>query len=237
MDIQETIKNYHPSDATIELVRSSDLLLIAGIVGAGKDTVIKELLKDGRFRSIISHTTRVPRQNHGIMEVNHQDYHFVSLDKAAQLVNDKAFVEAKYVHGNVYGTSAAEIQKIRDDGKTATTDIDIQGVIEYLELKPDTKAIFLLPPSVDTWLARLERRYGEIDYTDLDFKKRLATALAEITHIKSDPRFILVINDDLATTVDRIKKVVAGERGATSEYAEAITEHLLEFLKSRASKN
>lgn len=234
MDIQEAIKNYQPSNETVELVRSSDLLLISGIVGAGKDTVIKELLSDDRFRPIISHTTRMPRQNHGIMEVDHQDYHFIGLDEAAQLVHDEAFVEVKYVHGNVYGTSVAEIKKINDAGKIATTDIDIQGVMEYLELKPDTKAIFLLPPSVDTWLARLERRYGEIDYTNIDFKKRLATALTEITHIKSDPRFVLVINDDLATTVDRIKKVVAGEREATSEYAEVITEHLLEFLERRA---
>ena len=150
MDIQEAIKNYRPSEQTIDLVRSSDLLLVAGIVGAGKDTVIKELLKDDRFRPIISHTTRAPRQNHGIMEVNHQDYHFVNLDQAAQLVSEKAFVEAKYVHGNVYGTSAAEIKSIHDDGKTATTDIDIQGVMEYLNLKPETKAIFLLPPRVDT---------------------------------------------------------------------------------------
>lgn len=234
MEIKEQIEGYRPSDETVQLVRSSELLLIAGIVGAGKDTVIKELLKDDRFRPIISHTTRAPRQNHGVMEVNHEDYHFISLDEAAKLVGENAFVEAKYVHGNVYGTSKAEIERIKEAGKIATTDIDIQGVIEYLELKPDTKAIFLLPPSVDTWLARLERRYGEIDYTNLDFKKRLATALAEITHIKSDPRFVLVINDDLATTVDRIKKVVAGEREVTSEYAEAITEHLLEFLKQRA---
>lgn len=233
MDIEEAIKKYTPSDEVVSLVRSSELLLIAGIVGAGKDTVIRELLKDDRFQPIVSHTTRSPRQNHGVMEVNHEDYHFVSLDEAAELVRERAFVEVKNNHGNIYGTSAHEIQSIKAAGKIATTDIDIKGVMEYLELKADTKAIFLLPPSVDTWLSRLERRYGELDYSDPDLKKRFATAQYEITHIKSDPRFILVINDDLATTVDRILKVIDGEREATSEYAGAITEHLLEFLSQR----
>lgn len=233
MEIEEAIKNYTPSEEVISLVRSSDLLLISGIVGAGKDTVIHELLKDDKFQPIISHTTRAKRQNHGIWEVNHEDYHFISLDEAAELVRERAFVEVKNNHGNIYGTSAEEIKRISQTRKIATTDIDIKGVMEYLELKPDTKAIFLLPPSVDTWLARLERRYGELDYSDPDLQKRFATAQYEISHIKSDPRFVLVINDDLATTVDRIKKIVNGERHETSEYAEAITEHLLEFLKTK----
>lgn len=234
MDIETAIAKYTPSAEVVELVKSTELLLIAGIVGAGKDTIIHELLKDDRFSPIVSHTTRNPRQNHGVMEVNHEDYHFVSLDEAAELVEQRAFVEVKNNHGNIYGTSAAEIQKIKEAGRVATTDIDIKGVMEYLELKADTKAIFLLPPSVETWLARLERRYGELDFSDPDLKKRFATAQYEITHIKSDPRFIVIINDDLATTVGRIVKVVDGERHETSEYAEAITEHLLEFLQSKS---
>ena len=233
MNIEDAIKDYEPSAATIEVVKGSNLLLVAGIVCAGKDTVIKELLKNDTYLPIISHTTRPPRENHGIMEVNHEDYHFITLDQAASLVNERAFIEVKYVHGNVYGTSVAELERIKTVGKVATTDIDIQGVMEYLELKPETKAIFLLPPSVDTWLRRLEKRYGNSERHAGEIATRFKTAYDEIMHIKSDPRFVLIINDDLATTVDRVHKVVKGERGETSEYAEAVTEHLLEFLQTK----
>lgn len=221
------------SDSTVDLVKATKLLLIAGIVGGGKNTVINELLKNSGYHLIISHTTRSPRNNHGVMERDGVDYHFITLDDAEVLVKEKAFVEAKYVHGNVYGTSAAELQLVHDTAKIAVTDIDIQGVVEYLDIKPDTHAIFLIPPSIETWLSRLERRYGALDEHQDEIQKRFRTAYDEITHIMEDRRFILVVNDDLPTTVERISKIVAGERDQTSDYAYTVAEHLLEYLRHR----
>jgi guanylate kinase len=233
MDIAKTINNYRPAEDTLALVRSTKLLLIAGIVGGGKNTVINELLNDEQYHLIISHTTRAPRENHGVMERDGQDYHFSSLEDVQSMLAERAFIEAKYVHGNVYGTSAAELQLIHDAEKIAVTDIDIQGVVEYLDIKPDTHAVFLIPPSIETWLARLERRYGALDSHQEEIQKRFKTAYDEITHIMEDRRFILVVNDDLTTTVERITKIVNGERDQTSEYAYTIAEHLLEYLRSR----
>jgi len=233
MNLEESIKQYRVSDETAELVRATRLLLIAGVVGGGKNTVINELLKNSdTYHEIVSHTTRSPRVNHGKAEQDGVDYHFVSLDEAERLINQNAFVEAKYVHGNVYGTSVSELEKAHSAGHVAVTDIDIHGVVEYLDIKPDTHAIFLLPPSVETWLKRLERRYGDLkNHTD-EINTRFKTAYQEIKHIQKDPRFVIVINDDLETTVERIEQVVAGETGKSSEYAEAVTEHLLSFLES-----
>lgn len=229
----KTINNYRPAEDALELVRSTKLLLIAGIVGGGKNTVINELLNDERYHLIISHTTRAPRENHGVLERDGEDYHFRSLEDVQLMLTDRAFVEAKYVHGNVYGTSTAELQLVHDAGKIAVTDIDIQGVVEYLDIKPDTHAIFLIPPSIETWLSRLERRYGALDSHHEEIQKRFKTAYDEITHIMEDRRFILVVNDDLTTTVERIAKIVNGERDQTSEYAYTVAEHLLEYLRSR----
>lgn len=221
------------SSRAAELVRSTELLLVAGIVGGGKNTIINELLKSDEYHEIVSHTTRAPRNNHGVMERDGVDYHFISLQQAEQLIKDKAFIEAKYVHGNVYGTSVAELQTAHDNGKIAVTDIDIKGVVEYLDIKPDTHAIFLLPPSVETWLSRLERRYGNLTDHEEEIEKRLQTAKEEIEFIRQDKRFILVVNDDLETTVERIAQVVKGERDHTSEFALTITEHLLEYISHR----
>lgn len=231
MQLADLITTYQMSPSVIRLVQHTKLLLIAGIVGGGKNTIINELLRDDRYRPIISHTTRAPRVNHGAVERDGVDYHFVSLKEAARLLHDQAFIEAKYVHGNVYGTSAAELQRVHDAGKIAVTDIDIQGVVEYLDIKPDTHAIFLIPPSIETWLSRLERRYGALESHQEEIQKRFRTAYDEITHIMEDRRFILVVNDDLTTTVERISKIVAGERDQTSDYAYTVAEHLLEYLR------
>lgn len=215
------------------LVENTPLLLIAGVVSAGKDTTVNELLKNNRYYNIISHTTRVPRENHGVLEENHKDYHFISLVEAERMVGNKEFIETKYVHGNVYGTSAQELQNASDSGKTAMTDIDIEGVHEYLSVKADTHAVFLLPPSVDTWMKRLEKRYGDLSVHSEEITKRFQTAFDEITKARSDNRFILVVNDDLETTVKRIQGIVDGLEQGSSEYARVVTDHLLHFLKTR----
>lgn len=233
MKLKEQINNYQMPESARHLVQSTRLLLVSSIVGGGKDTVVTELRKSDDFYRIVSHTTRHPRTNHGVQEIDGKDYHFVSLDTATILLEEDAFIEAKYVHGNVYGTSVSEVQQAHDYNKIAVTDIDIQGVLEYLDVKPNTHAVFLLPPSVDTWLERLEKRYGNLEDHKDELSKRFRTAHDEIIHIQSDKRFILVVNDDLSTTVNRIQGIVSGEIDHTSGYAESIAEHLLDYLKTQ----
>lgn len=234
MSLESSIKQYRIPEANAELVRATQLLLIAGVVGGGKNTVINKIKENAnRYHEIVSHTTRKPRVNHGVPEKDGVDYHFVTPEEAEKLVNKGAFIEVKYVHGNVYGTTANELQVALNNRKIALTDVDVQGVVEYLDIKPDMHAIFLLPPSVDTWLKRLERRYGDLETHKDEVAKRFQTAKTEIEHIQQDTRFILVINDDLDTTVQRIEGILDGSVTESSEYAEAVTEHLLDYLKTK----
>lgn len=233
MILEKQIEQYRMTDAAMELVQQTRLLLIASVVGGGKNTIVNELLKSGDFHHIISQTTRQPRINHGVMEQTGHDYNFISLEEAQQLIATQAFIEAKYVHGNVYGTTVSEIQSAHDEKKIAVTDLDIKGVVEYLDVKPDTHAVFLLPPSVDTWIKRLENRYGNLDDHQDEITKRFRTAYEEIKHIQDDERFVLIINDDLPTTVERVRRVLDGSVDHSSEYAMVVTEHLLDFLQAK----
>lgn len=236
-NIQTLIEQYQISASTADLVKSAPLLLISGVVGGGKNTVINEILKEhDRYSEIVSHTTRPPRANQGVMEQEGVDYHFIDAEAATRMIENQEFIEVKCVHGNLYGTSAAELKRTMELNKIAITDVDIHGVIEYLDIKPDTHAIFLLPPSVETWMKRLERRYGDLSQHEAEIIKRLKTAQNEITHTAKDKRFILVINDDLGTTVERITQIVDGERSETSEYAYTIVEHLLEYIGRRVGR-
>ena len=66
--IEAAISRYRMSDGVSELVRSTKLLLISGVVGGGKNTVINELFDEAKYHMIVSHTTRAPRVNHGLLE-------------------------------------------------------------------------------------------------------------------------------------------------------------------------
>lgn len=198
--LQQKLAGYKPSDETVELIRETPILLLVGVSGAGKDSIKQRLLKTGDYHHIVSHTTRRPRENKGVVERGGVDYHFIDLAKAERMLDAGEFVEAKMYSGNIYGTSVAEIQQARDDGKIAVTDIEVQGVAEYKAISASVHAVFVLPPSYEVWQQRLQSRYeGKVDAADME--KRLRTAKAELAEALSKDYYQFVINDDLETAV------------------------------------
>ena len=207
MDLQQQIQQYTPNPEALELVRTAKIVLLVGIAGAGKDTLKKELLKKPNFQDIISHTTRLPRTNNGVAEVNDVDYHFITLDTAASMLASRDFIEAKFVHGTVYGTSYAEVKHAYDKGKIAITDIDVQGVDEYKSVSPDVKAIFILPPNYEVWRERLQKRYATTEEFDAEWPKRRDSAIKELTHALEVPYYHFVVNDELQRVVEEASAI------------------------------
>ena len=207
MDLAKKIENYQPSEAVRQLVASTKIVLLVGISGAGKDTTKQQLLQFPEFADIVSYTTRAPRQNQGIMELEGRDYHFVSQAVAAKMLDQHQFVEAKFVHGTVYGTAVQEIRAIHDAGRTAITDIDVQGVDEYKELSQQVVAIFLLPPNYAEWRRRLRARYASEAEFESEWPKRFNSAIKELTHALEVPYYHFIINDDLDETVRIARKI------------------------------
>lgn len=209
----EKVASYKPSREAIAPISTTPILFVVGITGAGKDTIQHKLVDEHKneYRFIVSHTTRAPRENHGTLEQDGVDYHFVDFTKVDQMLDNKEFVEAKVVHfDNVYGTSVAEIQAAKDEGKIAITDIEVKGVKEYVELGMNVKPVFLLPPSYEVWWERLTARYNG-KMLDQDLHKRMQTALMEIEHAVATDYFYIVINDDLDDTVDLVNRIAHGE--------------------------
>lgn len=198
---ETTITSYEPSNETIALVRSTKITLLVGIAGAGKDTIKNRLLQEPGFRDIVSHTTRAPRINDGVAEVNGKDYHFVDHNTALLMAENRDFVEIKQVHDTMYGTSAAELQAAHDAGVIAITDVDVQGVDEYKELSPAVVAIFILPPSYSIWRDRLSRRYSSPEEFAVEWDKRRNSAVRELERALALPYYHFLINDDLDRAV------------------------------------
>lgn len=208
METLETlISTYQPSDAAIDLVRTTHITLLVGISGAGKDTIKKKLLENDDYRDIVSHTTRAPRSNNGVPELADIDYHFIDDAEARRMVESKEFIEAKFVHGTVYGTSVGELQSSHDEQKIAITDIDVQGVAEYKELAQSVVAIFILPPSYSEWRQRLSARYATQAEFEAEWPKRRDSAILELTHALEVPYYHFVVNDDLEATVDIVDEI------------------------------
>lgn len=200
-ELAAVIATYEPSDAAKKLVRETRITLLVGISGAGKDTIKKELLKKPDFRDIVSHTTRPPRSNNGMVEISEVDYHFIDNPTARMMLDDQRFIEAKFVHGTVYGTSVDELQQSYDQQKIAITDVDVQGVSEYKELSQHVVAIFVIPPSYSVWRERLSQRYETIEAFESEWIKRRNSAVSELTHALEVPYYHFIINDELDRAV------------------------------------
>ena len=225
------LADYKTPPQAIELVRSTQIVLLVGITAAGKDTVIGELLKTGDYHYIVSHTTRPPRYNHGILEQDGMEYHFISFDEAERMLDNQEFIEAKQVHNsNIYGTSIAEIQTAKDKSEIAVTEVEVQGVAEYRAISDTVVPIFLLPPNFDTWQERLSKRYGG-DADAGEIRQRIRTAKDELQDALDKKYFEFVVNENLSETIPIVDKIAHGKLSAKkNEQSKQIARHLMQEI-------
>ncbi|MGI9027713.1 MAG: guanylate kinase [Candidatus Saccharimonadales bacterium] len=226
----QKLTNYRVPVHAVALIRATRVVFIVGVTAAGKDTILTHLIAMPDYHHIVSHTTRPPRANHGITEQNGVDYHFVDLTTAETMLDDGGYIEAKKVHGNIYGTSVAEIQMAHDEGKIAITDIEVRGIAEYRAVADNVIPIFLLPPNFATWQTRLQKRSGgSLDPAEL--RVRLETAKDELQEVLDKDYFEFVINDDLETTIRVVDKIAHGNFSRQkNEQAKTVARQLLAEL-------
>jgi guanylate kinase len=200
------------------------LLIISSPSGAGKTTLTRDLLayfSDLTFS--VSHTTRKPRA----AEQDGRDYHFVRRDQFDQLVSERAFVEWAEVHNNLYGTSAAEIERARSEQRRGIVfDVDYQGARQIRAMRPDAISVFVLPPSMDELRRRLRARASDDEIT---IERRFKNARAEIEHYGLFD--YVIVNDDLDQTKLRLRSIVQAERARRSRMA-PLAEELLRQSRS-----
>lgn len=161
--------------ATCAVVEKPRALVVAGPSGVGKGTLIAKLKEEfpSAFGFSVSHTTRAPRPG----EEDGVHYNFVDHEKMQKNIDEGIMLEHANVHGNIYGTSCAEVEKVAASGKVCILDIDVQGCRSCRKAKLEGVYIFVSPPSMEELEKRLRGRGTE---TEEKVLKRLANAKGEI---------------------------------------------------------
>jgi len=190
-------------------MRRGNLFIVSAPSGTGKTTLVEELVKTvSDLVMSRSYTSRPPREG----EVDGTDYHFVDDDRFTAMVEADEFLEWVTVFGNRYGTSAADTERHRREGRDVVLVIDVQGADQVRQQGLEMVGIFVMPPSVEVLERRLRGRTQGASEAEL--RRRLETARSEV---QARVRYnFIVVNDTLKQCVDCLRCVVLAERSRTA---------------------
>jgi guanylate kinase len=166
------------------------LLIVCSPSGAGKTTLTRELLRTFSWLTFsVSCTTRKPRA----VEVDGRDYFFIDRAEFERRIAEGKFIEWAEVHGNLYGTSIAELDRARSEGKMGVVfDVDYQGARQIKAQLQNVLGVFILPPSMDELARRLRGRAMDDEAT---IQRRFEKAKREIENYRLFD--YIIVNDDL----------------------------------------
>ena len=180
------------------------LFIVSAPSGAGKTTLIERLVEEvPRLRMSRSYTSRAARPG----EADGVDYNFISRERFEDMIAANAFLEWADVFGNLYGTSAADIDRLLESGDDVVLVIDVQGARQVRRLRPEATTIFVMPPSY----AALEQRLrGRSKDPEAAIIRRLQVAKEEVASF--DEYDFIVVNDEVEEALERLRGIIVAKR-------------------------
>ena len=180
------------------------LIVISGFSGAGKGTLVKNLLKKyDNYALSVSMTTRAPREG----ERDGVEYFFTDKEHFEETIKQDGLIEYASYCGNYYGTPKSYVEEQMAAGKDVILEIEIQGALKIKEKFPESLLIFVTAPSAQELMRRLKGRGSESEEV---IARRLARAVEESEGIESYDH--IVVNDDLEACVEKIHRLVDAAR-------------------------
>lgn len=181
--------------------RKGKLVVISGPSGSGKSTICREVIKRTDAFLSVSCTTRKP----GNAEIIGRDYSFIDKAEFEKRIAENGFIEYANVYGNYYGTPRQPVEAALAAGRIVILEIDVQGGLQVKPQYPEAVLVFIMPPTMETLLSRIETRgRGEDEESK---KRRLAAAQKEIETARKTYGHI-VINDVLEQAVEDVMRII-----------------------------
>ncbi len=182
---------------------NNKLVIITAPSGAGKTSIVKQLLLSGLPLSFsISACTRSKREG----EEHAVDYYFLTIEEFKDKVSNQEFIEYEEVYpGSFYGTLRSELIRIWNENKAVLFDIDVQGALNLKgKFKEDALTIYVKAPSKDVLTERLKNRKSE---TSESLMRRIEKAHFEMQFEHLFDK--IVINDELNRAVNETKNLIS----------------------------
>lgn len=182
--------------------KEGKLIIFSAPSGAGKTTLVKNLLESGlNLEFSVSATSRAKRPN----EADGKDYNFISVEDFRKKIANNEFLEWEEVYKNhFYGTLKSEVERIWSNGHHVIFDVDVIGGLNIKKYYGEKAlAIFVMPPSVEELENRLRKRSTE---TEENLKNRVDKAKHELTYASEFDK--IIVNDNLKTAILDAEKLV-----------------------------
>ena len=188
------------------------LFVVSAASGTGKTSLVKALLERvNNLHVSVSHTTRGQRPG----ELDGVHYHFSTKEDFLASVQDGGFIEYAEVFGNYYGTAQRTVKEQLAKGHDVLLEIDWQGAEQVRKLFPESKQIFILPPSQFDLRQRLSNR--GTDSVEV-IEHRLSCAVEDMQqYVNFD---FVIINDDFNNALHDLEAVIIANRLALKQQAE-----------------
>ena len=181
------------------------LVVLSGPSGVGKDTVLAGLKKrDHPFHFVVTVNTRPRRPE----EVEGVDYHFVTKERFAEMINRDELLEHAIVYGDYKGIPKQQVRDALASGKDVLLRLDVQGAATVRRLVPEAVLIFLTAPSEEELISRLQARKTEPpDQLHL----RMATSRQEMKRMSEFDYVVINREACMEETVEDVLAIIRAE--------------------------
>ncbi len=193
------------------------LVIISGPSGAGKGTVVTELIKNKSYALSTSITTRKAREG----EIDGVHYFFRDTKDFEKMIKEDCLLEYAEFCGNYYGTPIFYVEDQLQQGKNVILEIEVQGALQVKEKYKEAILIFLTPPNINELRNRLEKRATE---TIEKINMRMKRAREEIKLINKYD--YIVINSVVEEAVDNVNNIVISEKMSAKRHTDLINKFL-----------
>jgi guanylate kinase len=193
-------------------------IVVSAPSGTGKSSICQRFLKAcPEIKFSVSCTTRLPRPG----EVDGKDYFFISREEFQKRIEQGEFAEWAENYGNLYGTSLKTMKELLVGGSNLLLDVESRGARKIKQKFRGGTFVFILPPSREELLKRLQGRgheSAEVIQTRFD---RAESELQEISLYD-----YVIFNDDLETAVNQLISIYIAQKCSRSRLQSKIKQFM-----------